>query len=54
MAVIYHLSALTFDVRIDELDINKIQVGQKVEITADALDGEQFPIPIIIAIMFEA
>lgn len=42
MAVIYDLSALTFDVRIDELDINKIQVGQKVEITADALDGEQF------------
>ena len=42
MAVIYDLSALTFDVRIDELDINKIHVGQKVEITADALDGERF------------
>ncbi len=42
MAVIYDLSALTFDVKIDELDINKIQVGQKVEITADALDGERF------------
>ena len=42
MAVIYDLSALTFDVRIDELDINKIRVGQKVEITADALDGERF------------
>lgn len=42
MAVIYDLSALTFEVRIDELDINKIQVGQKVEITADALDGQSF------------
>lgn len=42
LAVIYDLSALTFDMKIDELDINKIQVGQKVEITADALDGESF------------
>ena len=37
-AVIYDLSALTFDIRIHELDINKIQVGQAVEITSDALD----------------
>ena len=36
------MSALTFDVSINELDINKIQVGQKVEITADALDGQSF------------
>jgi len=42
MAVIYDLSALTFEVRIDELDINKIHVGQTVEITADALDGQRF------------
>ncbi|WP_295626841.1 efflux RND transporter periplasmic adaptor subunit [uncultured Intestinimonas sp.] len=41
-AVIYDMSALTFDVSINELDINKIQVGQKVEITADALDGQSF------------
>ena len=41
-AVIYDMSALTFDVSINELDINKIQVGQEVEITADALDGQSF------------
>ena len=41
-AVIYDLSALTFDIRIHELDINKIQVGQAVEITSDALDGQSF------------
>lgn len=41
-AVIYDLSALTFDIKVDELDINKIQVGQVVEITADALDGQSF------------
>ena len=41
-AVIYDLSALTFDIRIHELDINKIQVGQAVEITSDALDRPRF------------
>ena len=41
-AVIYDMSALTFDISVNELDINKIQVGQKVEITADALDGQSF------------
>ena len=41
-AVIYDLSALTFDINIHELDINKIQVGQQVEITSDALDGQSF------------
>ena len=42
MAVIYDLSELTFDVSVDELDINKIRTGQRVEITADALDGKSF------------
>ena len=41
-AVIYDRSQLTFDMAIDERDISKIQVGQKVEITADALDGQSF------------
>lgn len=41
-AVIYDLSSLTFDLNIHELDINKIQVGQEVEITADALSGQTF------------
>lgn len=41
-AVIYDRSELTFDMDIDERDISKIQVGQKVEITADALDSQSF------------
>ncbi|NCB63039.1 MAG: HlyD family efflux transporter periplasmic adaptor subunit [Clostridia bacterium] len=41
-AVIYDLSGLTFDLKIDELDINKIKVGQEVKITADALSGRTF------------
>lgn len=41
-AVIYDMSALTFDISVNELDINKIQVGQQVEITADAVEGETF------------
>lgn len=42
LAVIYDMSALEFEMQIDELDISKIQVGQAVEITADALDGKTF------------
>ena len=42
MAVISDLSALTFDMLIDELDIPNVQVGQKVEITVDALPGRTF------------
>ena len=41
-AVIYDMSALTFDISVNELDINKIQVGQQVEITADAVEGQTF------------
>ena len=41
-AIIYDRSELTFDMDVDEKDISKIQVGQKVEITADALDGQSF------------
>ena len=41
-AVIYDRSELTFDMSIDERDISKIRVGQKVEITANALDGQSF------------
>ena len=42
MAVISDMSALTFDMLIDELDIPKVQVGQKVEIEVDALPGRTF------------
>ena len=41
-AVIYDRSRLTFDMDIDEKDISQIKVGQKVEITADALDDMSF------------
>lgn len=42
LAVVYNMSALEFEMKIDELDISKIHVGQAVEITADALDGKTF------------
>ena len=42
MAVISDLSALTFDMLIDELDIPQVQVGQRVEIEVDALPGRTF------------
>lgn len=42
MAVIYDLSALTFEMSIDELDIHQVKVGQKVIVTADAFEGETF------------
>ncbi len=42
MAVIYDLSSLTFEMSIDELDIQKVEVGQIVEVTADAFEGETF------------
>ena len=42
MATIYDMSAYTFEMSIDETDITKIEIGQKVEVTADAFDGESF------------
>lgn len=42
MAVIYDMSRLTFDINVDELDVVKLQVGQKVRFTADALEGQTF------------
>lgn len=42
LAVIYDMSQLTFTMKIDELDIGKIGVGQTVRITADALEGQEF------------
>lgn len=38
LAVIYDLSYLTFDMSLDELDINQVEVGQTVEITCDSLE----------------
>ncbi len=42
LAVIYDLSELTFEMSVDELDVQSVQVGQKVEVTADALEGKSF------------
>ena len=42
LAVIYDLSALTFEMSIDEMDIQSVKTGQQVEITADAFEGETF------------
>ena len=39
MAIIYDMSALTFTLAIDELDIKNIHPGQTVTFTVDALDG---------------
>lgn len=42
LAVLYDMSTLTFEMKIDEKDINKVQVGQEVTITADAVEGVTF------------
>ncbi len=42
MAIIADLSTLTFDMSIDELDIANVEVGQRVDITAEAYEDEQF------------
>ena len=42
LAVIYDLSFLELELAVDELDIGKVEVGQRVEITADALEGQTF------------
>lgn len=42
LAVLYDMSTLTFEMKIDEKDINKVQVGQEVTITADAVEDVTF------------
>ncbi len=42
LAVIYDLSYLSLVLNIDELDIAQLEVGQKVTITSDALQGQSF------------
>lgn len=39
LCTIYDLSAMTFDMNVDELDVLKVKEGQEVNITADALEG---------------
>ena len=42
LAVIYDLSYLKLEMAVAELDIGKVEVGQRVEITADALEDQVF------------
>lgn len=42
MCIIYDLSGMKFEIDVDEIDVVSIKVGQKVTITADALEGETF------------
>lgn len=42
LAVIYDLSEVTFEMSVDELDVGRVQVGQTVNVTADAIEGKTF------------
>ena len=42
LCVIYDLSYLEMTISIDELDISSVEVGQEVQITADAVEGEVY------------
>ena len=42
LATIYDMSEYTFRMSIDETDITRIEVGQEVEVSAEAFDGENF------------
>jgi HlyD family secretion protein len=42
LCVIYDLSAVTFSMYVDELDVLSVKEGQEVEVTADALEGVTF------------
>ena len=42
LCVIYDMSYLEMTMSIDELDISSVEVGQEVQITADAVEGEVY------------
>ena len=42
LCTIYDLSYLKMTMKIDELDISKVKVGQEVTVTADAVQGQTF------------
>lgn len=42
LAMLYDMSTLTFKMDINDLDINKLALGQKVNVSAAALDGKTF------------
>lgn len=42
LCTIFDLRYLSFTMYVDELDIKQVEVGQKVQITADAVEGQTF------------
>ena len=42
LATIYDLSQVTFEMSVDELDVQSVQVGQTVVVTADAFENQTF------------
>ncbi len=42
LCTIYDLSAVTFEMNVDELDVMKVKVGQEVNVKADAFEGTTF------------
>lgn len=42
LAVVADMSSLTFTMQIDELDVQKLSEGQRVVVTADAVEGKSF------------
>lgn len=42
MAVIADMSTIIFEMNVDELDISKIKVGQRVSVTADAMEDRNY------------
>lgn len=42
LAVIYDMSSLCIQLDIDEIDVKKVEVGQSVQITADAVEGKTY------------
>lgn len=42
LCTIYDLTELTFSMSIDEMDITQVEVGQKVNVTADAFSNKRF------------
>ena len=42
MCIIYDLSYLEMTIAVDELDISSVEVGQKVDLTAEAVEGKSY------------
>ncbi len=42
LCIIYDLSAVTFEMSVDELDVKKVEVGQEVNVVADAYEDVEY------------